>query len=197
MRCSGPMSLHFVGREDLAAMLRRQGERTDGSEGEIEAAYMDRYGKGDPHFGVIGAYWNDTLLGVTSFGVIENRNILAHTGDVSGRRAWYGRIDAVVVPSEYRGFGVSRWLLEANLRYMVEAWPGELYSLSTIAAHKAIAYILSSLGFSVEVKEGMTEERVSLALDDAQERKIREILENKASQSGQLVFFRIRQRGGL
>lgn|GEM_PF-6599997 len=87
LRCSEPMSFHFVGREEMAAMLRRQGERTDGSEGEIEATYMDRYGKGDPRFGVIGAYWNNTLLGETSFGVIENRNILARTGDASGRRA--------------------------------------------------------------------------------------------------------------
>jgi hypothetical protein len=91
--------------------------------------------------------------------------------------------------------GVSRWLLEANLRYMLEVWPGELYSLSTIAAHKAITYILSSLGFSVEAKEGMTEERVSLAIDE--EWDIRKLLEKKVSQSGQLVFFRIRQRGGL
>ena len=97
LRCSEPMSFHFVGREEMAAMLRRQGE--------IEATYMDRYGKGDPRFGVIGAYWNNTLLGETSFGVIENYNIRAHTGDASGRRAWYGRIDAAVVPSEYRGFG--------------------------------------------------------------------------------------------
>lgn len=87
LRCSEPMSFHFVGREEMAAMLRRQGERTDGSEGEIEATYMDRYGKGDPRFGVIGAYWNNTLLGETSFGVIENYNIRAHTGDASGRRA--------------------------------------------------------------------------------------------------------------
>ena len=197
LRCNEPMSLHFVGRDDLASMLRRQGERTDGSEGEIGAAYMDNYGKGDPHYGVIGAYWNNTLLGVTSFGVIENRNILAHLGSTDQRRAWYGRIDAVVVPSEYRGLGVSRWLLEANLRYMLEFWPGELCSLSTIAAQKAIADILSSLGFSIEVKEGMTEERVSLDMDETQEKKIRDVLGKKVSQSGQLVFFRIRQQGGL
>ena len=80
---------------------------------------------------------------------------------------------------------------------MLEFWPGELYSLSTIAAHKAIAYILSSLGFSIEVKEGMTEERVSLDMDETQEKKIRDVLGKKVSQSGQLVFFRIRQQGGL
>ena len=72
---------------------------------------------------------------------------------------------------------MSQWLLEANLRYMLEVWPGELYSLSTIAAHEAITYILLSLGFSVEAKEGMTEERVSLAIDE--EWDIRKLLEKK------------------
>ncbi len=195
------MSLRFVGRDDLTAMLRRQGPREDISGAEIDEAYLDRYGKGDSRFGVIGGFWKDTLLGVTSFGVIANRNVLVHTagdtGDTAGRRYWYGRIDVAVVPPEYRGFGVSRWLLEANLLYMIEAWPGELYSFSTIAAHKAIAYILSLIGFSVAAKEGMVEERVSLEIDVEREPGIRENLKKKTGEAERLVFFRIRQRGGL
>lgn len=136
-------------------------------------------------------------MGATSFGVIENRNILAHSGNLEGRRFWYGRIDAAVVPMEYRGYGVGRWLLEANLLYMLRTWPGDLYSLSTIAAHKAVAYVLSQLGFRVEAKEGMTEEKVSIDIDDGSEENLGEALLRKVEKSGSLVFFRIRKNGGL
>lgn len=193
-----PLSLRFEGREVLAGLLARQGRREDGSKGEIESAYLDLYGKGDPRYGVIGAYWRDELLGASSFGVIENPHFKAHSTDPTGRRRFYGRIDTAVVPPEHRGYGVGRWLIEATLLYMLEAWPGEIYSLSTVAAHKAIVFILTTLGgFKVESKEGSVEEKISSQIDGGRERELLGVLKGKIEQSASRVGYKIRQGGKL
>lgn len=196
--CPAHLSMRLVDRGALTELLSRQGPREDGVKGQIESAYLDKYGTGDPRYGVIGVFWKDELLGGGSFAVIENPNFHVHSNDPSGKRKNYGRIDAVVVPPEHRGYGLGRWLVESCLIYMLEAWRGELYSLSTIAAHKAIAFILITLGFNSEVtKEGSVEEKVSSAIDDEREQELRKALEVKMEQTGMRVAYKIRQAGNL
>lgn len=196
--CGKPMSLRFIGRDAFVGLLARQGARDDGSKGQIESAYLDFYDKGDPHYGVIGAFWKEELLGASSFGVIENPHFQVHTTDSAGRRRFYGRIDAAVVPPEHRGYGGGRWLIEACLLYMLEAWPGELYSLSTVAAHKAISFILTTLGgFKVESREGEVEEKISSHVDDDRERELVNLLRDKIQQTASRVGYKIRQSGNL
>ena len=84
-----PLSLCFVGREDFVGLLGRQGAREDGSKGRIESAYLDFYDKGDPRYGIIGAFWREELLGANSFGVIENPHFKIHSSDpASAVSAW-------------------------------------------------------------------------------------------------------------
>ena len=191
--CAPPLGVRFVERDVLGTLLSRQGPRDSGRGGQISSAYYDRYGQGDPHFGIIGAFWGERLLGVSSFGVIENRHIHVHDVEVPRDRFWYGRIDAVVVEPACRGHGVGGWLVNINLRYFLAGWPGKLYSISTIAAHKAIAHILGSLGFEVTEDLVKEEDKVSLRIDEGQEEELAHLLAGRVSENARRVFFRLRQ----
>jgi GNAT superfamily N-acetyltransferase len=174
-------------------MLLRQGPRPDGSKNQIESAYIDHYDGEDSRYGIVGGFWKGELLGVSAFGVVENPYFRVHSADPSGKRRAYGRVDVVVVLPVYRGFGVGRWVMEASLRYMLMNWPGSLYSLSTVAAHKAIAHILSSYGFDIVSRADSEEEKVSLAIDDEREPALLGMLAERAENNAKRVFFKFRQ----
>jgi GNAT superfamily N-acetyltransferase len=125
---------------------------------------------------------------VSSFGVVENPYFRVHSDDPSGKLLRYGRVDVVVVLPVYRGFGVDRWLMEVNLRYVLMTWPGSLYSLSTVAAHKAIVHILSSYGFDIVTRADSEEEKVSLAIDDEREPALFGMLAEWAENNAKRVF---------
>lgn len=101
--------MRFEGGALLQSMLSRQGEREEGGEGRIASAYLDKYATDDPRYGVMAAFWREEPLGVSSFALIENPHRALQTGNAL--RRWYGRVDVMVVPPEYRGFGLARWLI--------------------------------------------------------------------------------------
>lgn len=192
--CRAPLSVKFLPREALEFMLSRQGLREGGGRERVEAAFLGRYDGTDPHFRIIGAFWRERLLGVTSFGVIENPNIRFHGVEDPENRRHYARVDAVAVDPGCRRCGVGRWLVGTNLRYLLAAWPGRLYSISTIAAHRAIARIFGSYGFEVApgVREG--EQRVSCEIGAEGERRLAALVRERIEREARRVFFRLRQR---
>jgi GNAT superfamily N-acetyltransferase len=82
----------------------------------------------------------DAVLGAVSYGVQANPNR-------PPGHARYARIDIVVVPPEARGLGCGRLLLACVTAHLLRSQGGQLYSLSCLAAHPAIAHVLESAGF--------------------------------------------------
>lgn len=191
--CGAPLSMRFAGRDLFQSMLLRQGEPEEGGSARIESAYLEKYATDDPRYGVMAAFWNEEPIGVSSFAVIDNPNRALQTGDA--QRRWYGRIDVMVVPPEYRGLGLARWLMTANLRYMLEAWPGAIYSLSTMAAHPATSRILYSYGFETEQRAGFSEPHAALEVSGESEAPLLATLRKWMVAQGQRAFFKARQSG--
>ena len=193
--CGPPLSMRFEGRGLLQSMLLRQGEPEEGGAGRIESAYLEKYAGDDPHYGVMAAFWKEEPLGVSSFAVINNPTRALQTGD--NHRRWYGRIDVMVVPPEFRGFGLARWVMTANLLYMLETWPGAIYSLSTMAAHPATSRILFSYGFETVQREGFKEPHAACEVSEENEAPLVATLRKWMAVQGQRTFFKMRQSGGF
>ena len=60
----------------------------------------------------------------------------------------YARIDLVIVGTTDRGLGLGRLVMLALLTHLIETLGGELYHISCLAAHPAVAKVLSGLAFS-------------------------------------------------
>jgi len=90
--------------------------------------------------------YNDEPLGVTSFFVQTNPYR-------KGNENLYARIDLVIVPKRHRGLGVARALMLCALVYLIQVYKDRLYSISCLAAHKAIEKILQDLEFKAKYAE--------------------------------------------
>jgi len=91
--------------------------------------------------------YDDEQLGVTSFFVQTNHYRKEHAN-------LYARIDLVIVPKRHRGIGVARALMLCALVYLIKVYKNRLYSISCLAAHKAIEKILQDLQFKAKAVEG-------------------------------------------
>lgn len=90
--------------------------------------------------------YDDEPLGVTSFFIQTNPFRKKHEN-------LYARIDLVIVPKHHRGFGVARALVLCVLVYLIKVYKDRLYSISCLAAHKAIEKILQDLQFNAKAAE--------------------------------------------
>ena len=79
-------------------------------------------------------------LGALSFIITQNPHR-------SGRRKCYGRVDLVIVDPSARGLGLGRVLILSAVSHMLRENGPELYSISCLAAHRAVAKVLEDVGF--------------------------------------------------
>ncbi len=126
--------------------------------------------------------------GVCSFVVRTNR----HKPDGRNR---YGRVDLVIVERQARGLELGRLLTLAGVVQMLADHGEQLYSISCLAAHPAIAHILESVGFKPDDQRDDTYCHEQLALDDpSQLFALRTKMLDATAAAAQACNFRIRQR---
>lgn len=80
-------------------------------------------------------------LGVTSFLVETNARRPAP-------RRKFARIDLVITHPVFRGMGVGRLLMLLVVAFLLERNGDELYSISCLAAHDAVAHVLEDIQFT-------------------------------------------------
>lgn len=80
----------------------------------------------------------------------------------------YGRIDLVIVDSEFRSLRLGRLVVTAALLELLEKFGTQLYSVSCLAAHPAIERILDSFGFTKTLRgeKNYVHEEIKLQGDD-------------------------------
>lgn len=81
-------------------------------------------------------------------------------------RNLFGRLDLVMVAKPFRGFGLGRIAIFAGLIQMLAAFGPQLYSLSCLAGHKAVAHVLSQLGMTLRSDRQSDFDHYSMELRD-------------------------------
>ena len=81
-------------------------------------------------------------------------------------RNLYSRIDIVVVPRLYQGLGISKMLILLAIQHLNLTYDKRMYSISCLAAHKAIEKVLEGLEFIGTQDEDKNFKRESISFDD-------------------------------
>lgn len=105
----------------------------------------------------------------------------------------YARIDLVITDPSFRGLGLARLLVIGALHELLESRGAELYSISCLAAHKAIERILEDLGFSDRPRGDKNYTHEEMRLDDEAAEAFGTSLPGHFSTAARLVRYRLRQ----
>lgn len=107
----------------------------------------------------------------------------------------YGRVDLVIVERQARGLDLGRLLTLAGVVQMLADHGEQLYSISCLAAHPAIAHILEDVGFQPDDKRDDTYCHEQLKLDDPSRLfALRTQMLDATVAAAQSCNFRIRQQ---
>lgn len=126
-------------------------------------------------------------LGALSFLVQENR----HKPPPANK---FGRIDIVIVPSQSQGIGLGRFLLLCGNLLLLRNHKSQLYSISCLAAHPAVAAVLEQSGYSAERREKEQFVHEELRLVEGGWRNMERDFTTLAVQSFQRLRYTLRQR---
>ena len=111
------------------------------------------------------------------------------------RRNQYGRIDLVIVDPEYRKLGISRVLVLAGVRWLLERFDSTLYSVSCLAAHTAIARIFEAdLAATVSQRDGANFVHESLTIREETSSQFQTSVAQKLADAVQVTAYRLRQK---
>ncbi|MEE8397221.1 MAG: GNAT family N-acetyltransferase [bacterium] len=138
-------------------------------------------------FGVLAFHVRDEPAGVVSFGVQPNLKKKAE-------RNRFARIDLVIVPPGWRGLGVGRLIVECAVSFLLQNFGGRLYSISSLAAHGAVAKVLEELGFVANERPELSYVHEELRLEEKDPAAVGAEVTKKTGETLRLVFYRLRQR---
>ena len=128
-------------------------------------------------------------LGGTTFYVQANDKRKHH------ENLW-ARIDLVVVLKTYRRMGVARAVVLCVLVYMTKVYGDRLYSISCLAAHKAIERILRDLQFVTKPVGDKEYVHQELRVTKNSCKEILRLLNSEAEKALRVVSYRFRQEQG-
>ena len=110
------------------------------------------------------------------------------------RRHQYARIDLVIVPPGFRGFGVGKLLLLAVVAHLLRAHGPLLYSISCLAAHPAVGDVLEECGFAPTPRDHLHYVHEELKLADPEAERFAPQVSARIGPALQVMQFRLRQR---
>ncbi|KMP10607.1 hypothetical protein UR09_05725 [Candidatus Nitromaritima sp. SCGC AAA799-A02] len=129
-------------------------------------------------------------IGTVSLAVMENPQKTSPANQ-------YARIDLVIVIKARRKLGVGHLLILCAIIYLLRTRKDRLYSISCLAAHKAVEKVLKELSFQElkgKEKEGFL--RCALNLENLDLEDLIARFVKQTSQCIQQTNFRLRQRPG-
>ncbi len=135
---------------------------------------------------VLAITLDDEPVGVVSFLVSTN----VHKPSSSNL---YGRIDLVVMSSQFRGLGIGRLLVLSVITQLLAVYGRRLYSLSSLAAHPAMEVILEGVGFDGEYRQKDNFKHEELRLEEADRSALLTFFGEKTAEALQASNFRLRQ----
>lgn len=138
-------------------------------------------------FGVVTIEHAGRLMGAGSFVVESN----PQRKEEANR---YGRVDLIIVDPEFRGLGLGRLVILAVLLHLLKDHGGRLYSISSLAAHGAVARVLEEVGFHGDSREEKNFVHESMALNGGDHLRLADEIAERFSTGLQLTNFRLRQR---
>jgi GNAT superfamily N-acetyltransferase len=128
-------------------------------------------------------------LGALSFIITENPHR-------PGRRKCYGRIDLVIVDPNARGLGLGRVLIVTALSHMLLENGPELYSISCLAAHRAVAKVLREVGFDGAQRKERNFLLMQVAVDSESVDQLDARIAEATADALRKAAYRIRQQMG-
>lgn len=132
-------------------------------------------------------HWKEQPLGVLSFFIEHNQYKTSSLNH-------YARIDLVIVPQQFEGFGIASVLIYAALVYFLNAHAARLYSISCLAAHPAVAHILETkCGFQPKKEKVDDYTEYALQIDEGQATTYHAEAYQRAEESVMQCAYRIRQ----
>ena len=141
-----------------------------------------------PDFEVLVFHSRGIPCGVVSLAVGTNRK-------KKDRRNQYGRIDLVIVDPEYRRLGISRVLVLAAVRWLLDHFGRTLYSVSCLAAHTAIARIFEAdLAATASEREGTNFVHESLTISEETSSQLQKSVTQQLADAVQVTAYRLRQK---
>ena len=158
-------------------------------EGTLVSCLDDSTGeKVFPTFEVLVFHSRGIPCGVVSLAVGTNR-------EKKDRRNQFGRIDLVIVDPEYRRLGISRVLVLAAVRWLLDRFGGTLYSISCLAAHTAIARIFEAdLSATLSQRDGANYVHESLTISKETSSQLQKSVTQKLADAVQVTAYRLRQK---
>ncbi len=105
----------------------------------------------------------------------------------------FARIDLVIVDKDCRKLGYARLLIFATLLHLLKTYGGNLYSISCLAAHKAIEKTLEKLDFSGDRREEMGFKHEELKLESLKHEDLAGKFYDMTADWLHVVNFRLRQ----
>lgn len=106
----------------------------------------------------------------------------------------YARIDLVIVPEELRGLGVARVVVLAALIDLLMQHGEDIYSISCLAGHEAVARILTKLAFQEGQKKEGNFRHFELRLENFNSQNLVKTFESELALALQFTNYRFRQR---
>ncbi len=126
-----------------------------------EAALVSGLDDGDSAPEVLGLFGWDRSLGVIS--------MFTTTNSMRASKAkLYTRIDLVITDASFRKMGVGRVLILCGILQALKAHRERLYSISCLAAHRAVEIVLEKLGFQGTRREEQAFTHMELKIDPAE-----------------------------
>lgn len=106
----------------------------------------------------------------------------------------FSRIDLVIVPDAFRRLGLGRILTHAAILYAIERVGWRLYSISCLAAHKAMEKILEEFGFTGQQREDKGFVHEELKLENMDREALRNQAEEQIQEALQRTNYKLRQQ---
>lgn len=108
----------------------------------------------------------------------------------------YARIDLVIVRENCRKLGIGRLLLLCGITYLLGTYGNRLYSISCLAAHKAVETVLMDLLFIGHYEDAKYFWQGELKIDEKDLKTLTGKFVENARQALNITNFRLRQRRG-
>lgn len=189
------LRLDFLTFTEFKKLLINQnaGRRLDDGDeaskrGELVPLYYDAYRQNTPGYQIVGVRATGAAAGCCAFGVTQNSHRAAP-------RNHYARIDIVITGRFFRQLGFGKLLVYTVLDLLLEQRGRELYSISCVCAHQAIARMLQKVGWFTFVQHECkgTSEAVC-AVTDESAGQLRTAVAHLCASSAREALYHYRQR---
>lgn len=168
---------------------RRLDEGDEASKrGELVPLYYDAYRQNTLGYEIVGVRATGTGAGCCAFGVTRNAQMAAP-------RNHYARIDIVITARSFRHLGFGKLMVYTVLDLLLQQRGQELYSLSCVCAHAAIARILRKVdGFMFGQHERKGTSEAVCAVTDESAGQLRTAVARLSASSAREALYHYRQR---